>query len=64
MEGITGMAGTAVITSKVMYYVSGIGYIFVSIFCFIATYTLPETSNFSNQQLACSSKRNDLEALT
>ena len=64
MEGITGLAGTAVITSKVMYYVSGIGYIFVSIFCFVATYTLPETSDFSNQQLACSKRRNELEALT
>ena len=63
MEGITGIAGTAVITSKVMYYVSGIGYIFVSIFCFVAAYMLPETTDFANQQLACLSKKNELRDL-
>ena len=55
--------GTVVITSKLLYWASGIGYIFVSFFSFIAVYTLPNTV-FPPTQFICISKMNEIRALT
>ena len=63
-EDLTSIVGTVVFTCKSLYWVAGIGYIFVAVFSFIAAYTLPETTDFSDNQLDCLSRKNDLRPLS
>ena len=53
MERLLAVIGTVVLTSKTLFWVSGLGYVFVSGTTLTAAYILPKTDDFGTSVVGC-----------
>ena len=53
MDSTFAVVGTIVFTSKIFYWVAGLGYVATSLFCIVAAYGLPETTDFGSILTGC-----------
>ena len=60
MENFFTVVGTVVFTSKTLYWVSGLGYIFVSVTALISAHILYMTEDFGGSLLGCAEYRNGI----
>lgn len=63
MEDLLALVGTVVITSKTLYWITGLGYIVLAGVSIYAAYIAPKTTDFGLMTLGCADTESSLRAL-
>ena len=64
LEGTFALVGTAVFTSKTLYWLSGLGYVCLTVTGVVAAYVMPDTTDFANLTLGCGKIQSEMAKLT